>query len=68
MVWMVNGRTCTKTLNGEFCFMPRVFGGNSLTLLRSHESNTSFLDNEEEGWCLKIPYVVPEEERTDNWP
>ena len=34
----------------------------------SHESNTSFLDVEEEGWCLKLPCVVPDDERTDTWP
>jgi hypothetical protein len=34
----------------------------------SHESNTSFLDVEEEGWCLKLPCVVPDDERTETWP
>lgn len=34
----------------------------------SHESNTSFLDVEEEGWCLKLPCCVPDDERTETWP
>jgi hypothetical protein len=33
-----------------------------------HESDTSFLDVEEEGWCLKLPCVVPDNERTETWP
>jgi hypothetical protein len=33
-----------------------------------HESDTSFLDVEEEGWLLKLPCVVPDDERTETWP
>jgi hypothetical protein len=39
-----------------------------LTSVCSHEGNASLLDSQEEGWCQRIPTLVPELERTANWP
>jgi hypothetical protein len=51
--------SCGRTINLWFVL---------LTFVCSNEGNASILDSQEEGWCQRIPTLVPEVERTANWP
>jgi hypothetical protein len=73
MGWMGSGRRFWWRLSGELVPAVKVLIDIELcfvllTFVCSHEGNASLLDRQEEGWCQRIPTLVPELERTANWP